>query len=160
MHAEAADLFDRYGRSIYRYLVTLTGDREVASDCLKATFLAAIEQLRKGRSVNAGWLYRVARSRGIDELRRGAKFTPARNALTGLAESERTVGLASVQRALMALRPEERELLYLYDVDGFTAEEIGAMLGARVNAVRMRVLRARRRFQAAYDAKGADDAGA
>jgi RNA polymerase sigma-70 factor (ECF subfamily) len=152
--SRVAALLDQYELSLYSYLLALTHDRDIARDCLQQTFLAALEHLRKGRDVNSSWLYKVARSRGIDELRRNRRVAKDSVLFAELPVPQPSAQSTDVQRVLAQMRPEEREILYLYDVDGFSAKEIGAMLGTRVNAVRMRVLRARERFRAIYAAGG------
>jgi RNA polymerase sigma factor (sigma-70 family) len=47
------------------------------------------------------------------------------------------------------LSPDYRELLYLFIVDRFSTQEIAQILGIRSGAVRVRLTRARRRFQQA-----------
>ena len=43
---------------LYRLLVVLTGDRDVALDCVRDTFTRAYEHLRKGRTVTTPWPYK------------------------------------------------------------------------------------------------------
>jgi RNA polymerase sigma-70 factor (ECF subfamily) len=146
-------LLDRYEYSLYNYLLVQTRDPEIARDCVQHAYLTALEQLRRGRTVQAAWLYKVARNKGIDELRRYQRQGTGAE-LDTLEATDSTPRAIGVERAMNHLSSEERELLYLYDVDGFTAEQIGSMVGARVSAVRMRVLRARRRFRDVYDYEG------
>jgi RNA polymerase sigma-70 factor (ECF subfamily) len=146
-------LLDRYQQSLFAFLVVFLGDRDLARDCAQETFVRAYQNLRKGRSVNVQWLYKVARNRAIDELRRRKRerveADPVDNEVADSAsESERTI---AVRRALLRLSPDDREVLYLAEVDGFTSREIGEMLGARPGTVRMRLLRAHERFRAAFE---------
>jgi RNA polymerase sigma-70 factor (ECF subfamily) len=97
-------------------------------------------------------LYTVARNRAIDELRRRkrerADQASLERQLAGmLTTSERS---QAVMRALNVLSPEDQEVLYLAEVDGFTSAQIGDLLGLRPGAVRMRLMRAHLRFRAAY----------
>ncbi len=50
---------------------------------------------------------------------------------------------------LLRLKPSERAVLYLSEVDGYRYSEIGALIGCSEAAARKRALRARRRLQAA-----------
>jgi RNA polymerase sigma-70 factor (ECF subfamily) len=147
-----AQLMDESEGRLYGFVLTLVGDRDAAADCIQDTFLRAYDHLRKRKPVSVQWLYRVARNRAMDEHRR-RKVGDRKHANLGthaptFGESAETAG--DVRRALSALSPEDREVLYLYTVDGFSGEEIGAMLGIRPDAVRMRISRARRRFRTAY----------
>jgi RNA polymerase sigma-70 factor (ECF subfamily) len=55
-----------------------------------------------------------------------------------------------VESVLAQLSPQDREVLYLFDVAGFKTDEIGAMIGVRGTAVRQRLSRARDRFRLLY----------
>lgn len=69
-HRDAiTELVHAHERSLYRYLVALTGNREITLDAVQETFIRAYEHLQRGKSVNTQWLYKVARSRAIDEIR-------------------------------------------------------------------------------------------
>jgi RNA polymerase sigma-70 factor (ECF subfamily) len=147
---------DRHEGAIYRFLVALTADRDVARDCAQDTFMRAFEQLRKGRGVNAQWLYRVARNRAIDEFRRRTKEHPnislmAEVPVAGWASPEDRV---AISQAFATLSPDDRAALFLYSVEGVAAAELAAALGIRESAVRMRLSRARDRFRRAYGGQG------
>lgn len=155
VQAQILSLMDRYEQRLYVFLLVRTHNREVARDCLQHALLQALEQLRRGRPVTSAWLYKVARNRATDEIRRVRRtgLDPATLDLVPWTQPVSNPRTASVRRAVECLTPDERELLYLFDVDGFSAREIGAVIGIRAGAVRMRVLRARDRFRAAYVAE-------
>lgn len=52
-----AVLMREHEAPLYRLLVVLTGDRDVALDCVQDTFTRAYEHLRQGRAVTTPWLY-------------------------------------------------------------------------------------------------------
>ena len=58
-----------------------------------------------------------------------------------------------MESVLAQLSPQDREVLYLFDVAGFKTEEIGSMLGVRGTAIRQRLSRARERFRLIYGAE-------
>ncbi len=65
-----ASLMRECGTSLFNFLLVLTRERELALDCLQDAYARAYENLRRGKSVNQQWLYRVARNRAIDDFRR------------------------------------------------------------------------------------------
>ena len=65
-----ACLMDEYERSLLFYCWSLLDDADLALDCVQETFLRAYDALCGGRQINRGWLFTVARSRVMDELRR------------------------------------------------------------------------------------------
>lgn len=102
--------------------------------------------------MNVQWLYKVARNRAIDELRRRQREQGTAEPINPTVPAEAGALRVSdaVHQALLQLSPDDREVLYLSEVDGFTSVEIGAMLAIRPGAVRMRLYRAHARFRKAY----------
>lgn len=143
-------LMDEYERAIYNFLFGLVRDADRALDCTQDTFVRAFEHLRKGRPINAAWLYTVARNRAMDEFRRNKRVQPDLAALEEVPVHQRTDETLAVRQALDRLSPADREVLYLFDVAGFKTDEIGAMLGVRGSAIRQRLSRARERFRLIY----------
>lgn len=149
---ELIRLMNAYERPIYNFLLVLLRDADVAQDCAQDTFLRAYENLRKGKPVNAPWLYTVARNRAMDEFRRTRRLEPG-DSLDEVPVYQATDRALAVQAVLEQLSPQDREVLYLFDVAGFKTDEIGAMLGARGSAIRQRLSRARERFRVLYGAE-------
>jgi RNA polymerase sigma-70 factor (ECF subfamily) len=145
-------LIDDHERSLYNFLLALVRDPDVALDCAQDTFLRAYENLRKGKPVNAPWLFKVARNRAMDEFRRSSKFRPEADPSDAGTVHEPTDRNLAVRQAFAQLSPPDREVLYLFDVAGFKTDEIGKMLGVRGSAIRQRLSRARVRLRAAYGA--------
>jgi RNA polymerase sigma factor (sigma-70 family) len=152
---ELVKLIDRYEKPLFNFLTVLLGDRAAAQDCAQDAFLRAYEHLRRDRQVNAAWLYRVARNRAIDELRRRKRIHPDPERIESIAGRDADQLGSPVHDVLEQLSAGDREILYLFDVDGFEAREIGAMLGISRNAVHVRVFRARERFRKIYRPAGA-----
>jgi RNA polymerase sigma-70 factor (ECF subfamily) len=143
---------DDYEQRLYAFLVTLLNDVDAAADCAQETFVQAYRHLSRRKPVTIQWLYRVARNRAMDEHRRRKREERTQTQLrvhTPLGSGTNSSSTA-VRRALAALSPDDREVLYLFVVDGFSGEEIGALLGARPDAIRMRISRARQRFRVAF----------
>ncbi|HZU13362.1 MAG TPA: sigma-70 family RNA polymerase sigma factor [Chloroflexota bacterium] len=150
---EIEQLLDRYERPLYAYLLTLLGDPDTARDCTQDAFLRALEQLRRGKEINGGWLYTVGRNRAIDHLRDRRRVGPEDVTLEMDLEAGQgePFHLTAVRRILDRLSPDDREALYLFSVDGFRTDEIAAMLGIQPGALRVRLSRARQRFRALYE---------
>ena len=55
-----------------------------------------------------------------------------------------------IDRLLCVLEPQDRAMLVMKEVEGFTVEEIGEILDLNVNTVKVRLFRARGRLAKAY----------
>ena len=63
-----------HGPSVWRTAYRLTANRADAEECFQETFVAALEYVRQGKSVQhwRALLQRIATTRAIDRLRRRA----------------------------------------------------------------------------------------
>jgi RNA polymerase sigma-70 factor (ECF subfamily) len=63
-------------------------------------------------------------------------------------------GAERVSRALAGLPPEQREAVVLFEMDGFSIEEISAIQKVSLSAVKSRLSRARKRLRRHYERLG------
>jgi RNA polymerase sigma-70 factor (ECF subfamily) len=143
-------LMDRYEGPIYGYLQSLLRDRDAALDCAQDTFLRAYDAMRKGRAINRSWLFTVAHHRAVDEMRRRRRIQTGERVSETPSREGSTESTLELRDIIDSLPPGDREVLYLFEVAGFTTDEIGASLGIRGSAVRQRLVRARQRLRALY----------
>lgn len=147
---------------MYRYLAAILGQAEDAEDALQETFLAVWRNAAgyRGQGAARAWLYTIARHaasrlrrRRVDEpvelvsleqLGVAAGWGEPLDPLPASRESRREL----VRTALERLGPEEREIILLRDVEGFSGEETAEMLGLTLPAMKTRLHRARLRFVA------------
>ena len=61
---------------------------------------------------------------------------------------------ARAARALETLAPEQREALVLFEIDGYTLEEVAGMQRTSISAVKSRLARGRDRLRRWYEARG------
>lgn len=138
------DLLDAYEAAIYRFAYLIVRDPDLAAECTQETFVRAYEHLLWGREINLNWLYVVARSRAVDELRHRKRERQVDPELQGSIP-----GIAStveVREALDHLSPDDRAIIYLRR-QGLSTEEIAPILGVRLETARKRVTRARQRLK-------------
>jgi RNA polymerase sigma-70 factor (ECF subfamily) len=137
-------LMNDHERPLSAYLYSRLRDANTVRDCLQDTFLRAYLHLRSGRSVEVGWLYRVAHNRVMDEYRRRG---PPHAELAGMPWDDRTERRLEIQEALDELPELDRQVLFLCCCAGFRTDEIGERLGVSGAAVRQRLYRARGRIR-------------
>ena len=155
--SDAAAFVRRYSGMILRLCFTYSLGRADAQDICQNVFLKLLQSDRRFDSegetrafiiritineckdvLKSGWR---RRSVPLDELiEREGPFLPEEN--TGV--------LAAVQR----LPVKYREAVYLYYYEGYNAEEIAAMVGAKPAAVRQRLARAREKLRKELEGSG------
>lgn len=148
-----------FERAYSRHLPAVSGylfrrvERQHVEDLAADVFAIA---WRKRASVAEGeelpWLYRIAANVVSNHRRRqatgGALVAALRPADSSPSAEDIVVADASLAAAWRQLRPAERELLTLALVEDLSPAELAVALGASVNAVSIRLHRARGRLAA------------
>lgn len=150
-------LYDRFGGLVFTIANRILGDRQRAEEVTQHTFLQAwrnADSFEPGRDF-APWLATIARRAAIDVQRReqrrpaGALDTadPGDGALVSLPPSaEQLEAVWSVRAAIDALDPDDREIVRLQHLDGWSHTQIAERLGVPVGTVKSRSHRAHRRL--------------
>jgi RNA polymerase sigma-70 factor (ECF subfamily) len=143
-------LVERYRRQFGRYAVGMLGDRDAAADALQEAFIRAYDSLASLRDPDGfgRWFFRILTNQCHNAIARRRPTTDV--AAVDPPAPERTDGLveqaelrAAIEAALNDLTPEQREAFVLKHVDGHSYEDMAQLLGAGVDALKMRVHRAR-----------------
>jgi RNA polymerase sigma-70 factor, ECF subfamily len=146
---------------VYSYFHHRSREMNEAEDLTQETFLAAVAELKKGKSVTEpiGWIMGIARHKLIDRMR-SREREERRLALIWQAEQvsdddRRLVWGpdASPELALIALRslPEaQRAALALHYLDGLSVPEVARQLGRSVHATESLLARGREGFKRRY----------
>jgi RNA polymerase sigma-70 factor (ECF subfamily) len=155
------DLLDRliehYQHRLLRYLVYLSGNRELAEDLFQETWIRVLERGHQydGTHEFSTWLYAVARNLTIDCLRKKSPLS-----LDGLMEDEEHAPLEPadtrpmawevvqqheqaerINAALVSIPAEYRETVMLRFQEGLALDEIATVTGARLGTVKSRLYR-------------------
>lgn len=151
--AALGSAFQENATRIYSFIYAKVGNRETAEDLTSQVFLKATRWLAGDRSADSmrSWLYVTARSTIVDYWREQSRLprAPLEDAADLLfrgADGEQEVRRSREQalRLLEALPPNEREVLRLRFLFGYTAAEIGQALGLTPGNVRVLQSRALR----------------
>jgi RNA polymerase sigma-70 factor (ECF subfamily) len=157
------DLVERYQGKIYRHLKKMVSDAQVVEDLLQETFLNAYRGLKgfSGDSSLSTWLFRIATNNALmflrkfrpdnveydDEIRNDSDYpfltaSPefSNTPLESLLSSE---GRAKIEEAIAELPVLYRSVLVLRDVEGFSLQEVAAIMDMTIPAVKSRLHRAR-----------------
>lgn len=145
-----AQLVRTYYPRCLRFAQHLLSSREDAEECVQDAFVRVHRALHRyeERERFDAWLFRILANRCRTARRRVARWqlfhsadldhvTPA-----STARVDGFVARDEIWRALTSLTDEQREAFLLRHVEGLTYEDIAAVAGIAVTAVRMRVSRA------------------
>jgi RNA polymerase sigma-70 factor, ECF subfamily len=150
-------LVRRYMRRAFTVAYRLLGSRPDAEDVLQDAFIAALTKLDTfDRHRPFGpWLLRIVANRSVNlrkglAVRRTEPMPPdvASRAPSPFDEAERSQMRAELERALAQLPEQQRWILELFELDGFTGPEIAEMLDLSSGTVRWHLHQARHRLRA------------
>jgi RNA polymerase sigma-70 factor, ECF subfamily len=146
------ELVRRHVRPAVRLAERLLGDDSEAEDVVQESFLAVLEGADRydASRAFAPWFYRIVANR-CSNLRRSRSRQPTDRLSSSVAsplpgperDTERSLLRDRLAAGLVALPDRQREVLLLYDVDGFTGPEIAALLGVSAATVRWHLHQAR-----------------
>lgn len=157
---DAGALFERHRARIHRYVRGMVRNHAEAEDLTQETFLRAHRQLGSLRDPAAvsTWLYRIATHVCYDRFRQTSRGRPVDPAGDEPIEEaaprldklfEQAEMSACIQKFIGTLPDAQRQVLLLHDVHGLTGPEIARLSGSSLDAVKIRLHRARRGLQAA-----------
>ena len=150
-------LIEQYQHRLLRYLVYLSGNRELAEDLFQETWIRVLERGHQydGKHEFSTWLYAVARNLTIDYMRKKRPFS-----LDGLMEDEEHAPLEPadtrpmawevvqqheqaerISAALVSIPAEYRETVVLRFQEGLALDEIATITGTKLGTVKSRLYR-------------------
>jgi RNA polymerase sigma-70 factor (ECF subfamily) len=141
------ELYEQFAPEIFRYLLRhLNGRREAAEDLTEEVFVKVLERLGsyqfRGLPFSA-WLYRIARNHKIDHLRaRPRQIVSSLDMAPEIPEKKaeqvmnRSLDRHELSYALDRLTADQRQVVSLRFLDGFTTAETAHIMGKTEDAVK------------------------
>jgi RNA polymerase sigma-70 factor (ECF subfamily) len=137
---------------LYRYGITLARDRDAAYDLLQAALLSYLEQPAQSVAAPIDYLRRSMRNAAIDKMR-----SEERRYWESIDESDEVIDIdmrsfeqvmvdrSDIERVWRVLTIPEREVMFLWAVEGFTVDEIAQQIGVSRGTLLSRLHRLRKR---------------
>jgi RNA polymerase sigma-70 factor (ECF subfamily) len=143
--AALAELFNRHWAAAHRAAWLVSHDAQAAEDIAQEAFLAALRRLDgfDRRRPFAPWLHRIVVNRAIDFVRaRSARREVTTEAFPEPAAQERHALDDDTVAALARLGPDQRAVVVLRHLLGYTPGQIAALLDLPRGTVNSRLRRA------------------
>lgn len=158
------ELVTRYESKVYNLALRIMGDPDEAFDVSQEAFLRIFRGIEsfQGGSALTTWVYRIVHNLCLDEMKRRRRrpqivtdpsdpdeggeplldrlSEPGHEPEAQLLGDERT---QAVRAAVYRMKGHHRDVLVLYDLEGFSYNEIAEMLKTNVGTVKSRLNRAR-----------------
>lgn len=159
-------LVERHNAAVSRLLWRFVKTRADLEDLVQDTFLRMVRGLPhwRGQQPFAHWLLRIASNTGRDYFRRQVvrrRWTvdnaavpgdlPEPEAIDPGADPATRSAANEVKNLLGQLPPDERALLTLHHLEGWSLADIAVQYGWTITATKLRAWRARRRLRALFE---------
>ena len=148
---EFDEIYDKYARQIYLFLLKLSGNETIAEDILQDTFLKAIESADsfEGRSEVTTWLCSIAKNEYMNYVKRRDNKNDTIEDKEIRNEGDMTLRLedkessAAIHKALHALAEPYREVFTLRVMGELSFRQIGDIFEKNENWARVTFFRAK-----------------
>lgn len=147
------DIYQQYAQRVYKYLVSLTGDEDIAEELLQETFYQAIKNIHKydGSCKITTWLCAIAKNQLL-VYRRKHPITEEYDTDSQHTPSTEDQVIQSASKVDLLKRIHEfdepyREILYLRLFGELSFREIGEMFGKTENWARVTFYRSKEKLR-------------
>ena len=163
-----SELVTEYERLVYNTVKSKVLSAEDAMDISQEVFIKIWKALPnwRGECKFATWVYKVCINASLDFLRRAPEKTESLSGRPDDDGDERPLDIAddsvqasperrleqsettmAVRRAIAKLPEDQRQIVILRDIDGYSYDEIADMLSLGIGTVKSRINRARTRLK-------------
>jgi RNA polymerase sigma-70 factor (ECF subfamily) len=156
-----AQLVERYQQYVFTLVLRFTGNRQDAEEISQDVFVKSYRSLAdfRGESKFSTWLFTIVRTSSITFLRKRKLDTISTDHEKTLLHLEnRESGFkadlieqksrhAMVNKAITLLSPDDAQLITLFYKAEQSLEEIGLIMGAAPNTIKVKLHRARQRLK-------------
>ena len=157
------EMVERYSKKLYYLCLKMLQNERDAEDTVQTVFLKAYMNLSKfeEKSSISTWLYRIGVNVCTDMLRKRKKETATSLYATGTDDEEFALEIPdekenvekkvlekerkeALYQAINTLKPKQKELIVLRDIEGLSYEEIAEILKMNTGTVKSGINRARK----------------
>ena len=146
-------LYERFAPRVYAVVRRIAGDDELARDYAQEAWIRAIRALPtfRGDARFSTWLHRIA----VNSALQAARKAETRRKYEAPAVEEPALPPASgdallkrrLEAALDQLPQGMRQVLILHDVEGYTHDDIGEVMGVTVGTSKSQLFKARAKMR-------------
>ena len=140
-----AELIERYQAPLRYFISRLSANNEMTEDIFQETWLTVIRRICSLKRTEAfsTWLYRIARNKVYQQLRRKQKLSELNENVAIPNDTEDDVfspeDAAKIHRSLKILQAEHREVLMLRFLEQMSYHEIAQVINCGLGTVKSRI---------------------
>lgn len=159
------ELYEKYRQQLYGVAYNILNNEQDAEDAVLLTYEKIADKFKEISQIPCNELPSViviiCRNTAINIYRENKKRAKQTAALNEKISAKDVFGTCEDKAALISaikqLPDEYKDILFLYDMQGFTSKEIAKMLGIKESAVRVKAFRARKMLKDILNGGGFND---
>jgi RNA polymerase sigma factor (sigma-70 family) len=143
---EAAVLYEKFAKDIFRYAFSILKDEEDAKDAMQEVFRKYLESKNsfRGNCSQKTFLLVIARNYCFNKLKSRDNKNERLDNIPYIRGNEPDIIIKlSIEAAMKKLTPEQNELLYLKEYEDLTYKEISDLTNLTIENVKIKLYRAR-----------------
>lgn len=159
------EIYKEYSKIVYKYLLSLTSNVDVAEELMQETFYSAIKNIDSFRNNSSlkTWLCKIAKHKWIDYYKKSQKFHTTdidaldENLLSyNLFEEDLLIRDKAIdlRKHINKLDEKSKEVLYLRIKAGFSFKEIASIMGKTEGWARITLYRAKLKLKEEIENEG------
>ena len=153
-----AILFERHKKNLFGFFYKITYDRDLSEDMIQDVFIRILRYRGSFRGYGkfSTWMYSIAHNISIDHFRKQKNLKEDPEVLNSVESYDyqhniiKNEELDILNRAMLKLVPEKREILILSKINGMKYKELGGILNCSETAVKVRIFRALKELRDIY----------
>jgi len=161
---KVTELYEEYSSKIFKYILKMTQNVQVAEDLTHDTFLKVFYYLKSGNEIDypKTFIYRTARNVTVDSLRKKKPFHLLKDLFNQRSQSSVSTEYVvqfredarEILNLLSQLKTDFREVIILRKIEGFSIQETAKILGWSESKVKTTLFRALRELEAKQEKGG------
>ncbi|MBO5858225.1 MAG: RNA polymerase sigma factor [Clostridia bacterium] len=159
------EIMELYSDSLVSFINGFVHNESTAEDLMQDTYLELIvkEKSFRGESQFKTWLFKIARNKAIDHIRKHGRVIPVDGSFVFLPDNdfvekhtEESERKNAVLSAMSKIKPLYAQVIYLSFYEDMSNEEIASVIGKSKRQVEMLIYRAKDSLKKALEKEGFD----
>ena len=151
------EIYQKYATTVYKYLMSLTHNEELAEELTQETFYQAVRSIKsfEGKCSITTWLCAIAKNQYLSHLRKNPEHEDIDEQDIPVASAENkaieSLNRVELLKKLHELAEPYREVTYLRAFGGLSFAEIGEVFGKTENWARVSFYRGKEKLRKEVD---------
>lgn len=150
---EFLNQFETIKDSLWRFCLSITGNRFAAEDVLSQTILESFSGFAKLKNTGAfkSWIFTIAKRISIRNYNESGRFIPITDEVCQMLAAEvdepHKEEIAELYRAIASLPAPQKEAILLFEINGLSRTEVAEIQNTNVETVKKRLAAGRKKLK-------------